>query len=147
LDPLYTIHCNKNPGSTCPIEGMQVTIPAKALPASSEDAHMDVVDQGSGYEWSFYNVQTVPLPPLGGTITIGWGGRTRIDTGDGSGACADMGCFGLVGGAIREQELAAGHIDHALFLIVGCTNGSHVYPAQDTGVPCTSTTNAPAAGQ
>jgi hypothetical protein len=142
-DPEFTIHCSR-PG-TCPIEGLRVRIPAKARPATAGDDHMVVLDQASGWEYDFFDVQNAPQPG-GGTITIGWGGKTRID-GDGSGSPADMAATGLLGGIIREPELAAGAINHALFLATRCTSGKTVYPAQDAGGVCEDTTNAPASGQ
>ena len=150
-DPIYTIRCNKH-GSDCPIEGRRVRIPASARPASGSDAHMVVIDQASGWEYDFWNVQTVPLPRNGGPITIGWGGRTRIINGPGGGTAATespavMSSTGAIGGVIRFQELAAGHIDHALFMVVGCSNGRMVYPGRDYGGTCADTTNAPASGQ
>lgn len=150
-DPIYTIRCNKH-SSNCPIEGRRVRIPASAEPASGSDAHMVVIDQASGWEYDFWNVQTVPLSRNGGAITIGWGGRTRIINGPGGGTAATespavMSSTGAIGGVIRFQELAAGHIDHALFMVVGCSNGRMVYPGRDYGGACGDTTNAPASGQ
>jgi hypothetical protein len=150
-DLLYTIHCNKH-GSDCPIEGRRVRIPASARPAWGSDAHMVVIDQLSGWEYDFWNVQSVPLPRSGGTITIGWGGRTRIRRGPGGGTGATespavMSSTGAIGGVIRFQELAAGRIDHALFVVVGCSSGRMVYPGRDFGGRCDDTANAPASGQ
>lgn len=150
-DPLYRIHCNKH-SFRCPVEGRLVRIPFSARPASGDDAHMVVIDQRSGWEYDFWNVQSVPLPKAGGTITIGWGGKTRIIDGPGGGtgrtdSPAVMSATGAIGGVIRFQELAAGRIEHALFIVVGCSNGKTVYPARDYGGECSDTTNAPAAGQ
>jgi hypothetical protein len=150
-DPAYTIHCNKH-RDRCPIEGRRVRIPASARPASGSDAHMVVIDQRSGWEYDFWNVQTVPLPGNGGAMTIGWGGRTAIVAGRGGGTPATespavMSSTGAIGGVIRFQELASGQIAHALFIVVGCTNGQIAYPARDVGGSCRDTTNAPASGQ
>lgn len=39
-------------------------------------------------------------------------------------------------GVIRQPELAAGRIDHAIFLVTGSTSGGQVYPARSYGVGC-----------
>ena len=149
-DPVYTVHCNKHDWK-CPIEGAQLHIPVQARPAEGSDAHMAVIDQASGLEYDFWNVQSVPLPAGGGTITVGWGGRTAINGPGGGDAAnespADMSDTGLVGGIIRFQELAAGDIEHALFMVVGCSNGKMVYPGRDYGGTCSDPSNAPASGQ
>ncbi len=143
-DPLYTIHCTRWTHS-CPIEGMQVHIPAAARPASGTDAHMAVIEQQNGWEYDFWQVHTQPLPPAGGTIDISHGGRTRWGTpgatGLGSGATAAG--FGLEAGVIRAEEWASataegGAINHALFMSVRCTGGDSVYPAAPgtTGQSC-----------
>ncbi len=149
-DPVYTVSCIKY-GGACEISGMQVRIPAQARRASSTDAHMTVIDQTTGWEWDFWGVQTNPLPATGGTIVINWGGRTRIDGPGGGDADSDSDAnaahTGNVGGIIRYQEMAAGRIDHALFVMVGCSNGTYVFPARGKAGICTDTANAPASGQ
>jgi hypothetical protein len=147
-DPVFTIHC-KLWTSSCAIDGMRVQIPQKAKPAGGSDGHMTVIDQASGWEWNFW--QTGSLPSGGGDLYISHGGRTKID-GDGLDSNGTAAHFGGSAGIIRPEELAAGSIPHALFLVVNCTNGQHVYPA-GTGVGRTcssmglSGTNAPAMGQ
>jgi hypothetical protein len=150
-DPVFTIHCAK-PWGACELEGMQVRIPDAARPASGGDAHMAVIDQAGGWEYDFWQVQN--KPPGGGTITISWGGRTRIGSpdADGLGSNATAAHFGLAAGPIRAAELEAGRIDHALFMVVRCTNGSYVWPAEGvSGTPCSSiglsNADAPALGQ
>lgn len=46
-------------------------------------------------------------------------------------------------------QLATGRIDHALYLVVGCTNGRTVYPAPSAGGggACRDPGDAPATGQ
>ena len=124
-DPTYTVHCAEAWG-TCEIEGAQVAIPAAARAAGGSDGHLTVIDQASGWEYDFWQVRR--KPSQGGTITISWGGRTRID-GDGLDSNGTAAHFGGAAGVIRPAELAAGEIDHALFLVVKCTNGKSVYPA------------------
>jgi hypothetical protein len=151
-DPMYTIHCTKSWG-TCEIEGMQIRIPNAARAAAGGDGSMGVVDQSGRWEYDFWQVQS--KPEGGGTITVSWGGRTQIgtSTADGLGSNATAAQFGTAAGVIRPEELEAGLIDHALFMVVYCTNNTYVWPATGPGVgrPCSSVglsnTNAPALGQ
>jgi hypothetical protein len=149
-DPLYTVRCTKY-GTACEVVGLQVRIPAAARPAQGSDGHMTVIDQSTGWEWDFWQVQTNPLPAGGGEIVISWGGRTRIDGPGGGDADSDSDAnaahTGNAGGIIRFQELAAGRIDHALFVMVGCSNGSYVFPARGRAALCADPANAPASGQ
>jgi hypothetical protein len=141
-DPIFTLHCYEVSWGTCPIEGHQIRIPDAARPAGGGDAHLTVVDQASGWEYDLYKVRSKPAG--GGTLEFRWGGRTRLD-GDGLGTNATAAHFGLSAGIIRAQEMAAGKIDHALFMVVKCTSGT-VYPAGGGGSACADTTNAPAGG-
>jgi hypothetical protein len=108
---------------------------------------MAVVDQQGGWEYDFWKVQSKPAG--GGTLTIAWGGRTRIGTPDSDGLNSDATAahFGLLAGIIRAQELEAGEITHALVIFVKCTNNVPMYPATGKAAPCADTTNAPAEGQ
>ncbi len=145
-DPLFRLHCYK-PWGTCPIEGHVIRIPDAARAAGGGDAHLTVVDQETGWEYDMYDVRSKPAG--GGVLELGWGGRTRID-GDGLRSAATAAGYGNLAGIIRAAELAAGHIDHALFLVVNCTSGAVVYPARGTGRTCAeiglSNSNAPAMG-
>lgn len=140
-DPAYVVHCVKY---ACPIEGLTVRIPVPARPAAGGDGHMTVVDQATGWEWDFW--QVAPRSATGGTLTISAGGRTAI-TGDGLNSQANAGQWGLLGGIIRAQELQAGRIDHALFMMVGCTHSGHVYPAGGNSDICADQANAPRTGE
>ena len=109
---------------------------------------MAVIDQASGWEYDFWQVASKPAG--GGTISISWGGRTAIGTADADGrdSNATAAHFGLAAGVIRPSELAAGEINHALFMVVKCTSGTSVYPAgPGAGSACADKTNAPAMGQ
>jgi hypothetical protein len=140
-DPVFTLHCFEAWG-TCPIEGHNVRIPDAARPAAGGDGHMGVIDQTTGWEYDLYEVRSKPAG--GGILELGWGGRTRLD-GDGLGSNATAAHFALSAGVIRAQELAAGKINHALFMVVKCTAGT-VYPAAGGGSQCADTANAPAGG-
>jgi hypothetical protein len=151
LDPVYRVRCIKY-GGDCEISGMRFRIPARALPASGSDDHMTVIDQASGWEYDLWGVQTVPLPPQGGEVVVDYGGRTRIDGPGGGDADSDSDAnaahTGNAGGIIRFEELTAGRIDHALFLMVGCTAERSVFPARGLGGTCESdVADAPPVGQ
>jgi hypothetical protein len=141
-DPVFRLHCTESWG-TCAIEGAQVRIPDQAQPAGGSDAHLSVVDQASGIEYDLWGVQSKPAG--GGTLTFRWGGKTSID-GNGLGSDAVAAQYGTAAGVLRAEELASGHINHALFLGVHCDSGSWVYPATKGGDPCPDRTNAPAEG-
>ena len=135
-DPVYTLHCTKHWGS-CPLEGLQIHMPAGAQPTGGvataqfdHDAHLTVIDQQSGWEYDMWNVWSITAS----TINFSWGGKTRID-GNGLGSAAVAAGFGSVAGPIRPEELIGGQIDHALSMVVPCTD-SQVYPADGTGISC-----------
>ena len=141
-DPVFTLHCYETSWGTCPIEGHRIRIPDAARPAGGGDAHLAVIDEASGWEYDLYKVRSKPAG--GGVLEFRWGGRTRLD-GDGLGTNATAAHFGLSAGIIRAEEIAAGQIDHALFMVVKCTAGK-VYPAGGGGSQCADPANAPAGG-
>lgn len=123
-DPEYSIVCDRAGGVWigCPqgVYGQKVRVPAYAKPASGSDAHMVIIDQASGYIWDFLEAK----PPSGGVIHAGTVGKAKIDS---TGhypqdtTCANAVCTGLLAGVIRQQEIAAGNINHALFAVVDCS--------------------------
>jgi hypothetical protein len=145
-DPVFTVKCTDF-GGRCPLSGVHVRIPDRALPSGGKDAHMTVVDLRNGWEYDFYRVQGKPRG--GGRLTVGSGGRTRLD-GIGLGSDAVAAGFGSLAGLLRPEELGAGRIDHALFLVAYCDSGTHVYPAAKNGAGCSSAglpnTDAPPMG-
>ncbi len=145
-DPIYTLQATAPWGSNS-LNGMRIPIPQDARAAGSEDGHMTVVTP-DGWEYDFWQAQA--LPAGGGTLTFAWGGRTRID-GDGTGSGGTASGFGNLAGMIRAPELAAGRINHALFMVVKCAArgtsfgygtitgsaaSSYVYPATAGGSAC-----------
>jgi hypothetical protein len=146
-DPVFTLHCYETSWGRCAIEGMQIRIPDAARPAAGGDGHLTVVDQAGGWEYDLYKVRSKPSG--GGTLEFRWGGRTRID-GDGLGSAGTAANFGNLAGIIRAPELAAGHIDHALFMVGLCDAGRWVYPAGKAGRSCAAlglpTADAPPMG-
>ncbi len=158
-DPLYTVRCWRY---ACPsIEGAQVRIPVKAKPAGGGDRHLTIMDQSSGWLYDFYKTETYGKPggpvedwnrkrsSTGGEIWIGSGGKSHVD-GDGRGVSGDganAAKTGLLAGPITGAELEAGAINHMLFMLVSCTNGQYVFPAQGRAAVCSSTQDAPPTGQ
>jgi hypothetical protein len=156
-DPVYTLKATE-PWGENPLNGMQIEIPPYAKPAGGGDAHMTVIEP-DGWEYDFWHTQT-PTPG-GGTLEFGWGGRMMIN-GNGLETGGTASGFGSLAGVIRPVEFAAGHINHALFIVLKCTSSntsfgygekthagtsSYVYPAADGGQPCPADeTNAPPMG-
>lgn len=147
-DPVYRLRPTMQWGRS-PIRGVRIHVPAAARPAGGSDGHMTVV-QPNGWEYDFWRASS--KPPSGGTLRFGWGGRVRID-GSGTGGEATASGFGNLAGIVRAPELAAGRIDHALFVVVRCTSGdgsfhfgvrrphdrnqsAFVYPATHGGSRC-----------
>ncbi len=156
-DPLYTLHATESWGEN-ELNGMQIQIPEAARPAGGSDGHLTVITP-NGWEYDFWKAQAPPKG--GGTFTFAWGGRTRID-GNGLGSGGTASGFGNLAGMIRAPELAAGKINHALFMTVKCTSpdtsfgygtiasaktSSYVYPATSGGSACpTDEPNLPPMG-
>ncbi len=151
-DPIFTLHATQSRNA---IEGTRIRIPDAAKAAGGGDGHMTVVTP-DGWEYDFWQIQSKPKG--GGTLTFSIGGRVRVD-GDGLRAPATASNFGNLAGIIRAQELAAGHIDHALFIVVKCTttttsfgygttapsgDPAYVYPATHAGSSCGGSDNADA---
>ncbi len=147
-DPLYVLRATE-PWGHNPINGMRIHVPAAARPAGGSDGHMTIVTP-NGWEYDLWRAQRPP--PDGGVLSFAWGGRTRID-GNGLGSLATAAHFGSLAGVIRPEELAAGRINHALFIVLRCAGSttsfgygvhssrrawtsSYVYPAQGGGSAC-----------
>jgi hypothetical protein len=126
-DPTFRIHGQDwvNPDT----EGVAIHIPAGAKPAGGSDGSMGVV-QPDGWEYDFWSVRSRDS----GQITAGfcWRGRSDgngLGTGEEpfrGGVTAARYSLGL--GLIREEEMEAGHIDHAIFMEVRNWHG-RVYPS------------------
>ncbi|HYV15732.1 MAG TPA: hypothetical protein VE972_06905, partial [Conexibacter sp.] len=150
-DPIYTL---KSSYASPAIDGRRIAVPSEAQPAGGGDGHMTIVEP-DGWEYDLWQAQSKPAG--GGTLRFGLGGRTRID-GSGLKSAGTASNFGNLAGVIRAQELAAGHIDHALFVVLKCTSGdtsfgygtnpgpddqaAFVYPASHGGGACSSADDA-----
>lgn len=114
-DPLYTLRATGTPNA---IQGTRIPIPDAAQPARGSDGHMTVVTP-EGWEYDFWQVASKPAG--GGTLSFSIGGRIPID-GDGLDGKATASLFGNLAGIIRAPEMAAGEIDHALFIVLKCSS-------------------------
>lgn len=100
-------------------------IPAYANPAGGTDHHLDDVDQISGQELSCWEAS---VPAAG--ILQAQDCTPRPINGSGIGGEATGAGYALWAGVIRAQELIAGNIPHALFLVVPCTSdATPVFPS------------------
>lgn len=128
-DPSYTIQCGSGG-----VNGRSIQIPAGAQPTTSSDAHMSVV-QPDGWEYDFWQASA----PAGGTVRCSIAYRQRYDglgittaamkrqdRSIGGGTAAN---FGAAAGLIRANEIKAGVIPHALFLVIRGGSSGAVYPA------------------
>ena len=160
-DPVFTLHTTDFGG--CPdVEGAAIRVPAGAEPQGgsdptvnplTNDRHLTVIDQATGWEYDLWRVQaTSPLPAGGGTLAIGCGGRSRID-GSGVSATTTAGTgSGLsnLAGRSRAEEVQSGTINHALTVTVNCVSAQPAPPATRPDQLCSSlgldNTQAPAMG-
>jgi hypothetical protein len=154
-DPVVTLRAT---AGHSPIAGERIRVPARARPAGGGDAHMTIV-QPSGWEYDLWQVHDTPGGT--GTLSFSLGRRLRID-GDGVRGGGTAAHFGNLAGVIRAQELAAGRIRHALFVVIRCAgtgswfghgarvhspgDSAYVYPAHGGGAPCPPGTIAPPMG-
>lgn len=156
-DPIYTLRPTSDWGQPA-LRGKRIHVPRQAQAALGGDGHMTVV-QPNGWEYDFW--QARPHGAGGGVLRYTAGARLRIDGSgiDGGATAAD---FGNLAGIIRAPELAAGRIDHALFLVIRCAasgtrfgygvkrrshdDSAWVYPAGGGGAPCHDGSEAPPLG-
>jgi hypothetical protein len=150
-DPWFTVHCTK-PWGRCPLEGVRIQAPAGAVPeggagappGSELDAHMTIADRRNGLVYELWQVRDNALPAHGGPLVASWSGVNRLH---GSGVWgrgdADAARFSELAGRVRAEEMAAGKIEHALFVVVPCDNGRFVFPARSGGASCEPRTGPP----
>ncbi|MHB1846695.1 MAG: hypothetical protein ACYCWW_17885, partial [Deltaproteobacteria bacterium] len=133
-DPVYTLHCsNNNVWGTCALEGQQVHIPNGAQPAGGTDGHIAVIDQTTGNEYDMWQGQGTAMG--GGSYSCTYGGMGPFD-GSGLGFAATAAGLAAGAGDPRPEELVAGQINHALFGVFACCNGTAVGPIAANGGHC-----------
>jgi hypothetical protein len=136
----------------CPLEGVNVKIPRGAQVEGNRpaletgsgqyfyqpDAHLTIVDLARGLEYDLWQVHRSPINPEDGTeLRFSWGGIARLDgNGVAQAGNATAAHFASLAGRIRIEELQAGQINHALFIVVNCDNGQYVFPATGKGRAC-----------
>ncbi len=116
------------------LNGTALRIPAQALPAGGQDAHMTVIDPVRGLVFSLFGVRSKPLH--GGVLSAFAGGVQPLSSDGVGGHGGTSAGFSNPLGLIREAELVAGRIDHALFAVVDCTNGQWQWPAVGPALAC-----------
>ncbi len=106
-----------------------IKVPAAARPAAASDHHLGVI-QPNGDEYDFWGASFD-----GATLSAHTGARSSIlGSGVPAGMSATSGAA-LAAGLIRFQELRAGVIRHALFVVMPCTTGV-VYPGTTNAFAC-----------
>jgi hypothetical protein len=141
-DPLINVTCNQYcRAGTFPTH---IRIPARARAAGASDAHIAVV-QPDGEEidmWAAYGTPGKVQSDPNGHQMRDWRTSDTVSAGNvsdcgsftngqgsmkiGPASTAGGACLGA--GMLRAKELAAGHINHALFLVSACAIGDQ-YPA------------------
>lgn len=126
--PRFDVPLSIGWGSASVLSG--VPIPPYAVADSNNDHEIALFDRSTGCEWDFWQFR-----PVGGSWVASWGNATRLD---GTaiyedGGAARAGGSALLAGLVWPDELAAGHIDHALVFSYGLTRfGAPVSPAVGT---------------
>lgn len=125
-DPSYTVPCTTY---ACTLGAFgPFRIPVTARADTSSDGHLAVYDPIAGREWDLWQAKS-----NGSSWSTSAGAAvSSVDSGvaPGNTAGADAANFPLLGGLIRPEEIAQGHIDHALvFGLPGVGAGAPVCPA------------------
>jgi hypothetical protein len=104
-------------------------IPPYAVPSSGTDHHLVVIDPASNSELDMWLASHNPVTDTWSagdrylTDPAGWGAICK--KGQRCGAAVAAG-FAAFGGVVRPEEIAQGHIDHALFLTSPYTRKDYV---------------------
>jgi hypothetical protein len=158
-DPVYTLRPTTDWGHP-ELRGDRIRIPRGARAALGGDGHMTVV-QPNGWEYDFWQAREIGDRD-GGILRYSAGAKLRVD-GPGTDGGATASDFGNLAGIIRAPELAAGRIDHALFVVIRCAasgtrfgfgtrrlrnedDSAFVYPATGGGSPCDDGAEVPPMG-
>ncbi len=149
-DPVVTVSC----GNCSPNVPSTIHLPANAQPAQGPDGHLAVVEPDMT-EIDFYCGWSpcaghTALWKNGDTIAAGYTANVgSFTTGSGMASMDGSTALNAAAGAglLRPDELASGHINHALFVVVDCVVGA-VYPAPAGAntIQCTGGVGAPLGG-
>ena len=107
-------------------------IPAHAAPTTGSDHHLAVFDPSSGRELDMWIAQKTDGWAAGSRFTFPIAASGPCATGQRCNSAVAAG-FALMGGVIRPEEIAQGHIDHALVFTTPVTKaGVIACPASHT---------------
>jgi hypothetical protein len=123
-DPVRTFRCTK--WGACNADGLQIHVPAGALPEMQSDGHIGIIDTELNLEIDGWQCEVRAT-----TVNCSWGGKYELggDGLDNSGSNAVHAGFAAGLFVITAQELVDGKIEHGLGLLVHCLNDPTVYPA------------------
>jgi hypothetical protein len=143
-DPVKTFTCTK--WGSCTANNLKIHVPSGAAPEPQSDGHIGIIDTAQNIEVDGWQCAVTAT-----AVNCAWGARYALG-GNGiesNGSNAVHGGYAAGLFEITAQELASGHIDHALGIVTKCLNNPTVYPADQntsgTDQACTDP-NAPAYG-
>jgi hypothetical protein len=136
-DPSYSVHYATCGWGACPSGTYH--IPSYAIPAGGGDHHFGVIDESTT---AYTELDCWEATGLSGSVLNASGGNCGVSTLSGPGIMygATGAGFGLWAGVIRDQELIAGQINHALFMDATCSSNASVYPSEtrSSDAPCSA---------
>jgi hypothetical protein len=110
LSKTYNVACTRYDCGT----SVSFRIPTYAIPATGSDAHLAVIDPASAGELDAWQAKPAwSASSRYQTSSTGWGALCAAGQHCNS---ANAAGFALLGGVVRPEEIAQGHIDHALFI-------------------------------
>lgn len=142
-DPVYSVKCLAS-WSTC-VGSQKFHLPSYAIPAGGSDAHITTIDYTYSPAEELDCWATNKPSGAGGVLTAQACGSGPL-TSDGLTFGQTGAGYAQWAGLIRAQELVAGNIPHALFMVSPCTsNATPVYPSnyRTTDSQCPSNQGIP----
>ncbi|HST26682.1 MAG TPA: hypothetical protein VLJ76_11910, partial [Gaiellaceae bacterium] len=126
-DSTYSVPCTRYSNCTLGAFG-GFQIPKTAAPDPSADGYLAVVDPSRQREWDMWQASTSGSSwSASAGAALSTEGNAVAPSGTASGDAAN---FPLLAGIVRPEEIAQGHIDHALvFGMPGVSDLGHVCPA------------------
>lgn len=113
--------------SGCVSVGQTFHIPSYAIPAGGSDHHLGVIDE-SNTTYNELDCWQASAPSAGVIHATSCSYQPVTTSGIMYGVTGAG--YGLWAGIIRDQELIAGQINHALFLVTPCSSNLTVYPSE-----------------
>jgi hypothetical protein len=126
-DASFSVPCTRY--SNCTLGALGAfQIPTTATPDPSADGYLAVVDPGSQHEWDMWQAShsgSAWSASAGAALSTSGNGTAPAGT-----ASGDAANFPLLAGIVRPEEIAQGHIDHALvFGMPDVSDLGHACPA------------------